>query len=213
MRLHAAILAALLACTGAAFAQAPPDAEGVVARYLTTPYGEVNGLRLENGTLALFAPHLAQRFFDSSAVGDLVRLSGRNGADGVMRATGLVNLTTRRTVAGLAPVPPAPPANRPLATLERIEVAGTVELVLRGPRGEANAVILHEGAVVYFRPNLVRIPLARQQPFAAIGIGTRGSWGPALEAVAVGADLAAARAAMQASIAPPSPPSPPHPQP
>ena len=198
MKLHAALLAALLACMGAAIAQAPPGAEGVVARYLTTPYGEVNGLRLDNGTLALFAPHLAQHFFESTAVGDQVRLHGHGGADGILRATSLVNLTTRKTVADMAPAPPAPPANRPLATLERIEVAGTIDLVLRGPRGEANAVLLDQGAVVYFRPDLIKTPLARQQSFAAIGIGTRGSWGPALEAVAVGTNLEQARAAIHA---------------
>lgn len=198
MKLHAALLAALVALTGVAFAQTPPGAEGVVARYLTTPYGEVNGLRLDNGTLALFAPHLAQRFFESTTVGDQVQLSGHGGADGVLRATSLVNLTTRKTVADMPPVPPSPPTNRPLAALERIEVVGTVDLVLRGPRGEANAVILDQGAVVYFRPDLIRIPLARQQPFAAIGIGTRSSWGSALEAVAVGADLEQARAAIHA---------------
>lgn len=168
--------------------------DGEVARYLTTPYGDPNGLRLIDGTLVLFAPHLGVRLSAAIAPGDRVRVSGQAMADGAVRAVSLVNLSTGATLDD-APAGPPPARAKPRAPLQRLEAAGIIDLVLRGPRGEANGVILSDGGVIYFRPDLVRAAPARGQPFAAIGIGTRGAAGVALEAIVTGADLATARAA------------------
>ena len=181
-----------------------PVAEGVVARYITTPYGDPNGLRLADGTLVLFPPHVAARIGGAAAPGDRVRVIGLVTDDGVIRAAALVNLSSGASVGDEPPGPPVPPAARP--SLQRLESAGTIDVVLRGPRGEANGVILANGDIIYFRPDLVRTRLAPAQPFAATGIGTRGAAGISLEAITVGADLSAARAATRDVPARPSPP-------
>lgn len=187
------------------WATAPaPVAEGVVARYITTPYGDPNGLRLANGTLVLFPPHMAARIGAAAAPGDRVRVIGLVTEDGVIRAAALVNLSSGASVGDEPAGPPIPPATR--RSLQRLESAGTIDVVLREPRGGANGVILANGDIIYFRPDLVRTRLAPAQPFAATGIGTRGAAGLSLEAITVGADLSAARAAIRDVPARPSPP-------
>lgn len=179
-------------------------AEGTVARHLSTPYGDSNGLRLTDGTLVLFAPHLGARIGAAAAPGDRIRVIGNVADDGAIRAVAVVNLASGATIDDEpSGAPAAPPRAR--APLQRLEVAGTIDLVLHGPRGEANGVILVNGGVVYFRPDLVRTRLTRGQPFAAIGIGTRGGAGVAIEAIAAGADLEAARAAARVTPSRPAP--------
>lgn len=183
-----------------------PVAEGLVARYLTTPYGDPNGLRLNDGTLVLFAPHLGARIGAAIAPGQRVRVVGHVVADGVIRAMALMNLTSGASIDDEPPAAPIPPMAR--QPLQRLEASGTIDVVLRGPRGEANGVILANGDIIYFRPDLVRARLVAGQPFAATGIGTRGASGSALEAIAVGADLATARTTPHARPAPPASPGP-----
>lgn len=182
-----------------ALATAPAEAviDGVLARYLTTPYGEANGLRLDNGVLVLLPPHLATRLTAFAAVGARMRVMGRMAADGVLRASALFNLDSGASLTGgpgANPRPPAGPTAHPLrATLQSYSVAGVIELVLHGPRGEANGVLLRDGSTVYFRPDLASsITLAPGQPFAASGIGTRTVAGLSIEAIAVGANAAPA---------------------
>ncbi len=181
-----------------------PVAEGIVARYLTTPYGDPNGLRLADGTLVLLPPHVAARIGGAAAPGDRVRVIGLATDDGMIRAAALVNLSSGASADDEQAGPPAPPAAR--RSLQRLESAGAIDVVLRGPRGEANGVILANGDTIYFRPDLVRTRLAPAQPFAATGIGTRSAAGISLEAITVGADLSAARAAARGVPARPSPP-------
>ena len=207
-RVRAIALAVSLAGLGVAEVQAAPPpppsspsadsptvtVDGEVARYLTTAYGDPNGLRLIDGTLVLIAPHLGARLSAAIAPGERVRVSGQTMADGAVRAVSLVNLSTGATFDD-APAGPPPARAKPRAPLQRLEAAGTIDLVLRGPRGEANGVILSDGSVIYFRPDLVRAAPARGQSFAAVGIGTRGASGVTLEAIVTGTDLATARAA------------------
>lgn len=209
-------------CFGGAAAAPPPPhgpasampalvAEGTVARHLTTPYGDANGLRLADGTLVLFAPHLGARIGAAAAPGARIRVIGNVAADGAIRAVAVVNLASGATIDDEpSGAPVAPPTARP--ALQRLEAADTIDLVLHGPRGEANGLILVNGDVIYFRPDLVCTRLARGQPFAAIGIGTRGAAGVTIEAIAAGADLEAAHAAARVTPAQPAP-SPPGPAP
>lgn len=199
MRRAALIIAWIAGAPGAALAAppapapvlAPADvADGVVQRYLHTPYGEVNGLRLTDGVLVLMSPPMASSVADTAPIGAHIRIAGQTAPDGVVRAEALINLGTgKSTDAGNGP---APPPVRP--ALARCEVDGFVELVLHGPRGEANGVILTDSSIVYFRPDLAPPGLAPGQPFAAVGIGTETPSGLAMEAIVAGADGAAVRA-------------------
>lgn len=177
-----------------------PVAEGTVARYLTTPYGDNNGLRLTDGTLVLFAPHIGARIGAAAAPGDKVRVIGHASPDGTLRATALVNLTSGASVDDGPPGTLAAP--KPRQALQTLESSGTIDMILRGPRGEANGVLLTNGDIIYFRPDLLSTQLSTGQRFAAIGIGTRTATAISLEAITVGPDLDTARAANKATSAP-----------
>ncbi|KQQ40279.1 hypothetical protein ASF61_05750 [Duganella sp. Leaf126] len=211
-RLPAALLAALLGGVAQVAGAAPPapllsDApgaagpagpggpgsrsaltviEGKVQRILITPYGEPNGVRLDTGTVVLLPPHLAARLARTVVVDDRVRALGQPAIGHVLRAQALINLVSGNAVdqpGNDAPAPPAPPPAR--APLQQFTVRGVIDAVLYGPRNDANGVILTDGAIVYFRPDLVDAQLAPGQPFAATGIGTRAASGLAIEAISV----------------------------
>lgn len=207
MRRASILFVWLAAVHGDALAAPPlptlaPDtvADGVVLRYLHTPYGEVNGLRLADGMLVLVNPQMAPAVPDTAPVGARVRVIGQAALDGALRAVALINLDTGSSadVDGIPPPQPTPSSFG--KTLAQCEAEGVVERVLHGPRGEANGVILAEGSVVYFRPDLAPPMLAPGQPFAAVGIGTRTQSVLSMEAITTGADIAAVRAAAAATV-------------
>jgi len=228
-RFAAPLLVAVLAAPGTVRAEPPPGppgppgppvsaaqrgisgiSEGVLQRYLTTPYGELNGLRLADGRLVMFGPMMGPSVAQLLPVGARLRIIGQSAPDGAMRASALINLDSGKSVEEAPPGPPPPPrqAGAAALTLQRCEAAGLVELILHGPRGEANGVLLDSGAMIYFRPGLVAGTLQPGQPFAAIGIGTQAPSGLAMEAFAAGADLASVRQAVSNNQAqrPPLPP-------
>jgi hypothetical protein len=166
--------------------------EGQVQRMLINPYGEVDGLRLSDGTIATFAPHRADALTATVKVGDAVRIIGRAQARGTVKADAIVHADSGRTVYDQPPpvgegrvLPPNLRAQR----LQPQQVEGHVETVLTGPRGEANGVILSDGSIVRFPPESLRLSVQTGAPFAASGLGTRNAFGTALEAVSMGTTL------------------------
>jgi len=207
-RLSAALLTAMLGGVAAVASAAPPGPrmppglpmpptlpgnaalaviEGQVQRLLVTPYGEPNGLRFVDGTVVLLPPHLAVRLTGVVAVGDRVRAIGLPASGGALRAQALVNLATGGAVDEQGEGPPRPPAPPSRPPLQQYAVQGVIDVVLHGPRGEANGVILADGAIIYFRPDLVGFTLAPGLPFAAAGIGTRSAAGLSIEAISAAA--------------------------
>ncbi|ODU59930.1 MAG: hypothetical protein ABT02_08455 [Comamonadaceae bacterium SCN 68-20] len=169
-------------------------AEGQVQRMLTNPYGEVDGLRLSDGTIAKFPPHMADALTAAVKVGDSVRIIGRAEARGTVRADAIVHIGSGRTVYDQPPpvgegrvLPPHLRAQR----LQPQQAEGRVETVLTGPRGEANGVILSDGSIVRFPPESLRLSVQAGAPFAASGLGTRNGFGTSLEAVSMGTSLSA----------------------
>lgn len=169
-----------------------PVAQGQVQRLLMNPYGELDGLRLGDGTLVQFPPHLSDALNAAVKPGDTVRVIGQPQARGMVRADAIVNTTNGQTIYNQPPAlgvaRPLPPHLRAQALLPQ-QVAGQVDAVLSGPRGEANGVILSDGSVVRFPPESLRISLLPGAPFAAEGLGTRNALGVSLEAVRVGTSL------------------------
>ncbi|AOZ08613.1 hypothetical protein [Cupriavidus malaysiensis] len=168
--------------------------EGQVQRMLTNPYGEVDGLRLSDGTIAKFPPHMADALTATVKVGDTVRVIGRAEARGTVRADAIVHAGNGRTVYDQPPpagegrvLPPHLRAQR----LQPLQAEGRVETVLTGPRGEANGVILSDGTIVRFPPESLRLSVQAGAPFAASGLGTRNAFGTSLEAVSMGTTLSA----------------------
>ncbi len=175
-------------------AVAPAVAQGQVQRLLINPYGEVDGLRLVDGTVAQFPPHLSQALSAAVKPGDAVRIIGRPLSRDSVKADAIVNTTSGQTVYDQ---PPAPDAGRPLPPHLRAQalrpqrVEGLVDAVLTGPRGEANGVILTDGSIVRFPPESLRLSVMPGASFAADGLGTRNALGTSLEAVSMGTSLSA----------------------
>lgn len=174
----------------AAMAAQAPITEGRVSRFLINPYGEVDGLMVGERTLIKFPPHLSQTLQNAVKPGQSVRIFGQAEAAGVIKADAIVNLANGQTVIDRPPAfdanPPLPPHLR-AAQLRQLSVRGKIAMVLTGPRGEANGVILDDGSIVRFAPDSLRTPLEPGAPFAANGLGTRNSVGTAIEAIDVGA--------------------------
>lgn len=175
-------------------AAAPVVAQGQVQRLLINPYGEVDGLRLADGTVVRFPPHLSQALSAAIKPGDAVRVIGRPQSRGSVKADAIVNATSGQTVYD-QPLPPD--AGRPLPPHLRAQalrpqrVEGQVDAVLTGPRGEANGVILTDGSIVRFPPESLRLSVLPGAPFAADGLGTRNALGTSLEAISMGTSLSA----------------------
>ncbi|MCE5991379.1 hypothetical protein LVV80_05030 [Pseudomonas sp. KCA11] len=159
---------------------------------LINPYGEVDGLRLSDGTIARFPPHMADALTATVKVGDAVRIIGRAETRGTVKADAIIHADSGRTVYDQPPpvgqgrvLPPHLRAQR----LQPQQVEGHVDTVLTGPRGEANGVILSDGSIVRFPPESLRLSVQAGAPFAASGLGTRNAFGTALEAVSMGTTL------------------------
>ena len=171
---------------------APQVAQGVVQRMLMNPYGELDGLRLADGTVVKFPPHLSAALTAAAKPGDAVRIIGRVESPGTVKADAIVNTTNGQTVYDQ---PPAVGVGRPLPphlraqALRPQQVEGKVDAVLTGPRGEANGVILTDGSIVRFPPDSLRVPVQPGAPFAADGVGTRNDVGVSIEALSLGTTL------------------------
>ena len=174
----------------AAMTAQAPITEGRVSRLLINPYGEVDGLMVGERTVVKFPPHLSQTLQNAVKPGQPVRVFGQGEAAGVIKADAIVNLASGQTVIDRPPAfdanPPLPPHLR-AAQLRQLSVRGKIAMVLTGPRGEANGVILDDGSIVRFAPDSLRTPLEPGAPFAANGLGTRNSMGTAIEAIDAGA--------------------------
>lgn len=168
--------------------------EGLVQRMLINPYGEVDGLRLNDGTIAKFPPHMAEALLAAVKVGDAVRVIGKAQTRGTVQAEAIVQTASGRTVYEQPPVVGEGRALPPHLRAQRLQtqkVEGRVDAVLTGPRGEANGVILSDGSIVRFPPESLRISVQPGAAFAASGVGTRNEFGTSLEAISMGTTLAA----------------------
>lgn len=165
--------------------------QGTVVRYLVNPFGEVDGLILDNGTLAKTPPHLSGDLVEVAKPGDRVTLQGMpEGAS--FEVYSVTNTASNKTLLRREPAWNERPMPKHLraAGLKEMGASGTIEHVLTGKRGEPNGVILSNGAIVRVGPReaypyfaLFRVGA----PFAARGFGTENAYGRALEATAIGA--------------------------
>ncbi|MFY3678260.1 hypothetical protein ACOTD7_01425 [Achromobacter xylosoxidans] len=172
---------------------APTVAQGQVQRLLLNPYGEIDGLRLTDGTLVQFPPHLSQALSAAVKPGDAVRIIGRQQARDAVKADAIVNTRSGQTLYDQPPSPGAglpPPPHLRAQALRPQRVEGRVDAVLTGPRGEANGVLLTDGSIVRFPPESLRLSVLPGAPFAADGLGTRNALGISLEATSLGTSLA-----------------------
>ena len=167
-------------------------AEGVVKSLLFNPYGEADGLRLNNDVLVKFPPHLSPALVAAVQPGQTIRVLGHPEAGRTVKADAIINTSSGKIVTDQPPangLPPLPPHLR-AQQLQPLQVQGKVDLVLTGPRGETSGVILDNQSMVYFPPESLTTPLQHGADFAASGLGTRTPKGVSLEAIRIGSSPA-----------------------
>lgn len=168
-----------------------PVAEAAVQRLLVNPYGDVDGLLLNDGRVVRFPPHLGPQLAEVATPGRTVRVFGRPQALGQIKAYAVIDAASGASVIDQPPAWNERPLPRHLraAQLQPLQTAGQVTTVLTGARGEINGAILDNGDIVRFPPHGLLQPLAVGQRLAASGLGTRSAHGTALEAVQLGPSL------------------------
>ena len=176
------------------FGQSTPLIQGQVAQYLMNPHGEVDGLLLSDGTQVNFPPHMAKDLVDTVKPDDSVSVQGYRSLGGpVVKAYVITNTRSNQSVIerepGVLDRPIVPPSVRDWALLER-HAEGIVRVLLYGPRGEVNGVVLDDRSIVRVFPHAayqVASLLQVGHPISAIGFGTENQYGRVIEATAIGA--------------------------
>lgn len=183
-----------------ATAAMPAVAEAAVQSILFNPYGEAEGLRLVNDVIVKFPPHRSQALQATVQPGHRVRILGHaepgvrlppplpDQAPSVVKADAIINVTSGNIVVDQPPtgaLPLLPPHLR-AQSLQPLQVEGKVELILNGPRGEVDGVILDNQSIVHFSPESLTVPLRPGMRIAAAGLGSKTPAGLSLEALRLG---------------------------
>jgi len=117
-----------------------PETKGKVAQYTLSPWGEVDGLILADGTEIQVPPHLSSALVFSVHPGDAVTIHGlRARAMPMVVAASIANDASGVVVGGQ-------PGHAAM------EATGVVKATLHTPRGDAGGVLLADGTVVRLPP-------------------------------------------------------------
>lgn len=174
--------------------QASPTVQGTIARFMINPMGEVDGFVTNDRTQVRFPPHMSEELIAIAAVGDPISVQGFREYSGAVKAYSVTSSRSGQTVVEHPPGPNRLPPHLRGISLQEMTAQGAVALILTGPKGEPNGVMLQDGSVVRFPPHVgfQFAPLLQPgQAIAARGYGTQNQFGRALEAVAIGASPAA----------------------
>jgi hypothetical protein len=173
------------------FLSTAPIATGVVSRFLVNPFGEVDGLLLESGTLVTFPPHMERELTAVITSGDPVAVRGQ--ATGPTQVKALI-LTNTRTDQQVIEHPPAPTARKMpkhlrAVGLRQIRVRATVSHLRYGKHGEIKDVVLADGTTVKLPKDVIEgfAPWLRVgQELEVVGYGSENAYGRGLEATGIG---------------------------
>ena len=174
-----------------AFMNTQPAAQATATRLLTNPFGEVDGMLLNNGMLVTFPPHMGEQLAATVKPGDMVEVKGYPEMPGQIKGYVITNRGTGQSVVTLPKPSPAvkPPPHLRGVGLRELSAQGEIKNVRYGGKGEINGVILANGTIVRF-PRHVSYQFAQLfqvgRSIAASGYGTENQYGRALEATALG---------------------------
>jgi hypothetical protein len=167
--------------------------QGDVAQYLMNPDGYVDGLLLSNNTIIRFPPHLGQVLTQTVTLQDIVRVEGFFESPGILHASSIIDLQSRRSVVDTPPSSRNPRPPRPGSVARQpLSASGTIRVLTHGKGGEVNGVVLSDGTVIHFRPpiGMQFAGLLREgNALAATGNGTSNQYGRSFEATAIGPSM------------------------
>lgn len=201
-RILACMLTGSLVFAPAAYAKHDKNAQpplislqGKVVRYLINPFGEVDGLFLDNGTLAKMPPHMSGDVAALVKPGDAIALQGTPEGESSVEAYSITNTASDHTLLRREPAwnGKVMPKELRAAELKELSANGKIERIIAGKRGEPRIILLADGTNVrlpkdtaYSAYSLINTGA----PFAAKGSGTETRYGRSLEASAIGTSLA-----------------------
>jgi hypothetical protein len=165
---------------------------GTVSQYLLNPRGDVDGLLLSDGTQVHFPPHLNAQLTQTVKPSDRIVAEGVREGDINFRAVQITNASTGQSVMDTPPTDAERPLPPGLAQddLKPLQTQGKVKVALTNPRGDVDGVVLENGAIVHFPPDVGIRMSAQLQPGSAIsakGYGTANQYGLAMDAMEIGA--------------------------
>jgi len=171
---------------------AAPAAQGKVSRLLVNPFGEVDGLLLDTGTLVTFPPHMGEQLAAAVKPGDTVEVKGYPEAPGQIKGYVITPSNSNQSLMVQAKPPKGiikMPKHVRSAGLEAMNAQGEIRHLHFGKHGEINGVILADGTIVRFSRE-ASYPFAHLlkigQDISASGYGTKNQHGQAFEATALG---------------------------
>lgn len=169
----------------------PPEADGIVDRYLLNPRGEVNGLLLRDGSQMHVTLRAAQDLTKAIQPGDHIRVHGRRVSDSpLVKPDVIINVTDGRSFT----VPyrldlPMPPREEG-RTVTEMHAAGTIQVLLYDHlKDVVNGALLSDGTQVRLPPDVgdhFHSSLQQNMDVEVRGYGTTTPYGSALEAIAIG---------------------------
>jgi hypothetical protein len=173
------------------FLTTAPIATGIVSRFLVNPFGEVDGVLLDSGTLLTFPPHMAPELTAAIASGDPVAVRGQATGPAQVKAMILTNTRTNQQVIEHPPVRTERkmPKHLRAAGLQQMRASAPVAHLRYGKHGEVKDVVLADGTTVKLPKDVVEgfAPwLHVGQELEVVGYGSANAYGRGLEATALG---------------------------
>ena len=173
------------------FLNTAPIATGVVSRFLVTPFGEIDGLLLDSGTLVTFPPHMEHELTAAIAPGVPVAVRGQATGPTQVKALILTNTSTNQQVIEHPPGPAERklPKHLRAVGLRQIRARATVSHLRYGKHGEIKDLVLADGTTVKLPKDVMEgfAPWLRVgQELEVVGYGSENTYGRGLEATGIG---------------------------
>jgi hypothetical protein len=165
---------------------------GVVQRYLTNEFGDVDGILATDATPVRFPPHMSRDLVAALKPGDRFVARGRPLPGGGFQAYSLGREGTRPLVESRPSIDgPPPPPDPAHAALAAMTVDGRIVAILRGPAGDADGIVIDDGSIVKLPPHsriVAADALRIGMVVHATGYGTGNRYGRSLRAEQIGFD-------------------------
>ena len=123
---------------------------GKLVRYLIDPFGEVDGLFLDNGTLVKVPPHMSADVAELVKPGDPLALQGAREGQSGLDAYSITNTASDQTLLRRKPAwnGKVMPRELRVAELRQLSANGKIERIITGKRGEPRIILLADGTNV-----------------------------------------------------------------